>query len=404
MRRLSRRALFRASGLGLGSMLAGCLDIGGTPRWSMFRGRANNGAGTRLDPGGDLGIGWAQPAEDLFAVEGTVTALSSPVADDRTAYIVASLELDNGDIGLGVAALSPTSGALAWQRTLTLGHGIDPGPALPPFRAPDLLFALGGDRGVSLHPEGGSSDLEVPLPWTPSTAPGGDRFLVALGGTRLGVIDLEESRNLRWNADTLGDGTQPDNPPTVLDDRVIVPIGPELLAFRRGDGEPLWSDRLPGGNPVTAAPPLVDGFHLHLRLRTDGGPDELFALERSDRSVRWQTSLEHESNDIVPMGAYRPGQLYYPDGTDMIAVHVGNGELAWRRSVGVETRYPTVGGDHLYALGDGEVVVIDRTTGALESTVALPGPTPPGPVEAVPREETLLVSRGDRILGLRSTS
>lgn len=400
MTALGRRRFLGLCGLAIGAGAAGCFGLGEPRPWAMFRAEANNAAGTRSDPGADLAVGWSRPGPELFEVDGPIGGLSSPVADGARAYVAAAIDPDGDDPGLGVAAVDVEDGSVVWSRTVGLPTGTDV-TSLPPILSPDLVFAIGGDRGVALERDTGRSNLEVALPWAPSTAPGGDHHLVALAGATVGVVELEETRDLRW-ADE-GTATEAHNPPTVLDDRLLFARGDVLHAVRRGDGERLWSLRPPGGDPAAVAPPLVDGFHLHLRIRHGTGPDELVGLSRSERAVEWRRSVESRSTGPLPMAAYRPGLLYVPDGTDLLAVHVGNGATAWRTAVDVPTPYPTVGGEHLYALGGDSLVVLAREGGELRSSIALPGTAPDGPVEAVPLEGALLVSRGDRLLGLTSS-
>lgn len=394
---LGRRRLLRAGALGLGVGLAGCLGLGSPTRWPMFRAQGNNEAGTRAQPGGTLEIGWDRPLGDAFDLPAAAVEPSSAVADEDRAYLTVRLDGET-QTGTGVLAVDLEDGGVAWRRRLD--H--DPGGAPlvhPPVVAEEFVFVVAGNRAAVFERESGATHLEFALPWVPTTAPGGDRYLVALGGSLVAMADLEETEDVRWDRSDAGETVHPINPLTVLEDRMYVPVADRLLTLRRGDGEPLGERGLPR-NGVRTAPPLVDGFFLHLRVAHAEGPDELVAWRRDDRSVEWHEPLSASSGDVMTTNAIRGGQLYVPEAGDLTAVHVASGERDWTRSVDVTPRHPTLGGEVVYLLDGDTLVTLDRGDGAVHDRLTLPGETPAGPVEPVPRNEALLVSRGDRLLGL----
>ncbi|MFP4628211.1 MAG: PQQ-binding-like beta-propeller repeat protein [Halobacteriales archaeon] len=395
---LGRRTVLRAGAAGIGLGLAGCLGLGESPRWPSFRNGGSNAGGTRAAPGGDLAVGWERDLASTFEVPAQAVTASSSVADEARAYVAARLEAE-GATGTGVLAFDPADGSVDWRRQLE--HDLPEARPLvhPPIVAEEFVFVVAGDRGVAFDRETGRTHLEFDLPWVPTTAPGGDRYLIALGGDLVSLVDLEETEGVRW--DRAGDGSRidPISPITVIEDRMYVPVGGRLMTLRRGDGITLREDALPRDG-TAAAPPQVDGLFLHLRVTRADGADELVAWRRDNRAVEWHEPLSAASDGAVTTDVLHGGKRYVPDGSDLVALFVGSGERDWRRDVGVHARYPTVGGESVYLLGDDQLVVVDRQDGAVRGEVDLPGSPAPTPVEAVPRAQALLVTRDDRLLGL----
>lgn len=381
--------------------LAGCVDLANASRWSMFRGEGNNHASTRESPNGASTLSWELPLEDLPEVEGGTVLPSSPVADDETAYIAVRMhtEGDETDV-LGLLAIDLFTGSLRWSRFVDHDH---PDPASivpPPVIADELVTVIGATQAYVFDREEGHSRFDFTLPWVPETVPGADRFLIAMGGRGIAMADLEEDQAIRWDYSTVDHEVQPINPPTVIDDRLYVPLGDELIAMRRGDGIRLWQERVPLDDGVLTAPPLVDGYHLHLRVRTEDGTDELVALSRGDRSIRWQEPLGPASTHPIGMPAYSGGRLLATTDDELIAVFVGNGDRDWTLPIDIDAPYPTVGRDNVFLLGEQELVTVDRREGEERNRVALPGTPPTTPTEPVPRDAVTVVTRGDRILAI----
>lgn len=398
MVRIGRRAVVRTGAVAVGLGLAGCLDLGEPPRWPSFRNAGSNAAGTRAAPGATLEVGWERDLGSTFEVPGDALITSSPVADESQAYVAARLAAEEAT-GTGVLAFDPTDGSVRWRRQLE--HDLPPedAPVHPPLVAEEYVFVVAGDRGVAFDRETGATHLEFDLPWVPTTAPGGDRYLIALGGDVVALADLEETEGVRWDRAGEGAPIDPVNPVTVLEDRLYVPTRGRMLTLRRGDGIVLREDDLPRDG-VAAASPQVDGLFLHLRVARDGGDDQLVAWRRDNRDIEWYEPLSTASEGAVITNAVHGGKLYAPEGSELAAVFVGSGERDWTRSVGVRARHPTVGGEVVYLLGEDTLVTVDRRDGSVLAEHALPGQPAPAPVEAVPREAALLVSRRDRILGL----
>lgn len=394
----SRRAVLRGGALGAIAGVAGCLELGSTPRWPTFRSEGNNRASTRLDPGGELAIAWTVDLRDaLGGYDGELLA-SSPVADESTAYV--ACRLAGASMGTGLVAVDVDTAEVRWSRRIE--HDLTGRERLvpPPVVADELVTVLGSTRGFTLDRSDGRTRFEFGLPWVPTTAPGADRFLIALGGPAIAMIDLEEDRGVRWTYPLFEDEVQPHNPPTVLDDRLYVPIGRELMSMRRGDGVVLWREPLPDGAAVAGAPPLVDGYHFHQRLRTETGTDQLVALGRADREYRWSVDLGTATGERLDMLAYRSGQLVAAVEGELTTVFVGSGDRAWSVPTDVEGRYPTVGGDTVFHLGDSTIETYDRRDGDRLGSLDLPGRPAPMPNEVVPREDIALISRATRLIGL----
>lgn len=400
MAAIGRRRLLQVGAAGVGLAVAGCLGLGEPTRWPMFRAQGNNEAGTRAQPGTALEVGWDLHFADAFDRPVSTMAPSSAVADEDLAYVAVRLGGETGT-GTGVLAIDVEDGTVEWRRQLA-HPPIDAAIVHPPVVAEEFLFVVAGDRGVVVERETGQSHLEFDLPWVPTTAPGGDRYLIALGGALVAMADLEESEEVRWDRTETEATIHPVNPITVLEDRMFVPVDERVVTLRRGDGEPLSEHPLPGAADRTA-PPLVDGFHLHLRVTRPNDTDELIAWRRDDRSIEWREPLDATSGDVVTTNAIRGGQLYVPEDGDLAAVHVASGERDWTQTVDVSPMYPTLGGEVVYLLDGDTLVTLDRNDGSIHDRHTLPGAPPIGPVEPVPRDGALLVTRHDRLLGLKDT-
>lgn len=398
----SRRAVMALAGASLGATIAGCLDAASSTRWSKFRAAGNNEASDRFDPGSDLDVGWSVQYTDALDVAGPVAG-SSTVASETMGYVAVRLgDPDADTTGTGVLAVDLSTGEPVWRRTLDHPYPTDAPFVHPPLLAEEYLLVVTGERAVVFDRETGLTALDITLPWVPQTAPGGDRYLVALGGDLVAMVDLEEARDVRWaRPDHADRSVVPITPLTVLDDRLYVPADNSLIAIRRGDGAILWDEPLPSSNAAFTTSPLVDGHHLHLRLRSTDGGDEHVALARGDRSVRWREPLGSVDTAATWQSAYRSGRLFATAGHALIGINVGSGDRAWEADIGLEAPYPTVGGSTVYALGGDTLAMVDTREGTVLGHVDLPGIPSSGPIEAVPREEVLLVGREDQLVGLQ---
>lgn len=399
----TRRDVLRG-GIGVAALgLAGCVDLADASRWSMFRGEGNNQASTRGSLETPLRIDWEYDLTGVVDIDTAEVHTSSPVADDVSAYVAFRMQPADGTVGgIGVAAIDLATGEERWSRFVEYDHPSPDAMVIPPVIADDLITLFGATHAYVFDREQGHSRFDFPLPWVPATTPGADRFLIALGGQGIAMVDLEEDQGVRWDYPPDPHEVHQTNPPTVLDDRLYVPLDDGLIAMRRGDGIRLWQEPIPREDAMFTAPPLVDGYHLHLRVRLEDGTDELIALERGDRSIRWDEPLGPSSTEVIGMPAYRAGRLFASTDEELIAVFVGNGERDWSTSIDVGAPYPTVGGDKVYLVGDSSLVVFDRHAGDELDRVDLPGSAPRNPSEAVPREDVVVVSRSDSIIGIAS--
>lgn len=399
---LRRRRFLAGTALAFGFGAAGCLDDARTTEWSMFRASGDNRASTREHPGEALEVGWSLDVDDIFQTDNTAVGLSSPVGETETCYVVARYTLGDDPI-TAVASIEVADGTINWVRESVSFDPIEMDELVqPPFLWDDYVFAIGGQEGLVLERETGETAFSIQLPWRPTTVAGGDRALVALAGAdEVAMVDLDEDEDVRWTLETPAGSAAPINPLTVLDDSIYVPEVGMLSQLRRSDGHQLWERPLDGS--AVATPPLVDGHSMHLRLADDNGDENLVALVRSDRSENWRRQLGPSHPDSErPLLAYRAGRLYLLHDGQLQSIQVGDGEVDVEGTVDIAAPYPTVGGDSVYLLGDEELVIVDRHSASVTHRLSLPGPAGVGPQEALPREEALIVSRGDRLLGLQS--
>lgn len=400
MEELSRRRFLGAGVAGLGLVAAGCVDAARRTEWPLFRAGGDNQASTREHPGSDLGVGWSVEADDLFDTDGAAAVLSSPVGDTETAYLNGRFETDGGAI-TAAASIDVASGAVNWTRQLVSPSPIDPDElAQPPVLWEELLLVLGGDHAVVLDRADGSTAFDISLPSRPRTVAGGDRALVAVGGDPVAMLDIDEDQDVRWTIDT-DDSITPVSPLTVLEDRIYLTLENRLLLLRRGDGEQLLEYPLSDAGGVTSTPPLVDGYHAHLRLRDETGTETLLTQYRDDRRENWRFEFGTTDTEVRSLLAYRGGRLYATHDGVLRSFHVGNGDLVFETPIGIEAPYPTVGGDDVYLLGRDELVIVDRHDGGDSNRITLPGPPGALPQEALPRSDALLITRGDRLIGLQ---
>lgn len=399
---LSRRRFLVATALGAGVGAAGCLDAARRTEWPMFRGGGDNRASTRETPGGDLEVGWERHVDDLFQTGDGPVLLSSATGDTETVYVTARFTLADDPV-IGTVALDVATGDELWtSQRVTLDPVGDDELAQPPILWDDHVFAMGGREGHLLEREEGLPAFDVELPWRPSTIAGGDRALVALAnGDEVAMVDLDEDEDVRWTRTTSAGEVVPINPLTVLEDSIYIPGEDALVQLRRSDGDDLWDGQIGADGHVASTPPLVDGNNLHLRLLPDDADQTLLALARSDRAEHWRDDLGDD--DPAPLLVYRAGRIYALDGDRVLSYQVGDGEVDVDGTVDVTAPYPTVGGDDLFLLGDDELVVLDRHNASETGRVSLPGETATSPVEALPRDDAVIVTRQDRILGLQPT-
>lgn len=404
MDRLGRRAFLIGTSMALGAGMAGCLEAAHRTEWTKFRGAGNNQASTREHPGHDLKVGWELNVAEHFGVEAEDVVVASPIGETETVYVTSRVDLTDSEdaIATGVVAIDVRDGSTQWSRLYEQPDPMPQALAYPPVIWDEYLLAIDGHTGTVFDRSNGRVAFEFDLPWVPTTLPGGDRALVALGGDLIAMIDLDEEQGVRWSRQEAGASVPPINPLTVLDDRVLVPVGGRMLTIRRGDGEPL-SDQIfvESDQPIMLTPPIVDGFYMHYRVRYGDGTEELHALTRSDRSRLWETTLRDGLGESPSMQAYRSGRLYVTDGPNLKSFRVGSGERDFDRSVGFHAPYPTVGGETVYLMGPDEIVAIDRRSGDELTRITLPGESSDLPQEALPRSDALVLARQDRVVGLQ---
>lgn len=400
---LNRRRFIAAGAAALGLGAAGCTEAARRTEWSGFRAAGDNRASTREHPGDGLELAWTVDLAERYAVPQEAVSLASPVGDTETVYVASRVDLTEteGVVATGLAAVDVATGSVAWAR---LFEQADPAPdplAHPAVVWDDLVLAVGGRTATVLERATGAGAFEISLPWHPTTVPGGDRALVALGGDLVAMLDLDEDRDVRWTLPPAGRRLVPVNPLTVLDGDVLIPVDDRIVALRRGDGEQIWELAFSPGAPAVTTPPLVDGQFLHLRVRTDDGTEALVAIRRGDRGEHWRRPLGAAASQRLQLPAYRGGRLYVLHAGHLRSIRAGDGTTDVEATVDVDAPYPTVGGDDVYLLGDDELVVVGRTDAEVRQRIALPGEPGATPQEAVPRAGTLVVSRRDRLLGLQ---
>ncbi len=404
MDRLGRREFLLGTSLAVGVGLAGCIEGAQRTEWTKFRASGDNQASTREHPGDTLEVGWEVDVANHFGVDPADVRVASPIGDTETMYLSSRIDMaaEQGIIATGVLAFDVADGTIQWSRLLEQSEPLDDALAYPPVMWDDLLLAIDGRQATVFERDSGQTAFEFDLPWVPTTLPGGDRALVALGGELVAMLDIDEAQDVRWTIDDQDEDVTPVNPLTVLDDRVFIPIGNRLRALRRGDGERLWEHTIAADDAtVRTTSPLVDGQHLHLRLRSEDGDEQLRALSRNDRTHQWEYSLGAPTTDTIELSAYRSGSLYATHERTLHAVEVDGGDLDYTQAVDVSAPYPTVGGDAVYLLGSDELVIVDRQAGDVLDRVTLPGEASDLPQEAVPREGALVLSRQSRVLGLQ---
>lgn len=397
---ITRRRFLAVAAVGTGLAAAGCVGAARTTEWPMFRAGGDNRASTREHPGDDLDIGWELPVEDLFQTDGGDVRLSSVTADSELAYVTGRFTLGEDPV-IATAAIDIAEGTPEWTSERVTLDPVEPDiPPHPPTLWEDYLLAIGGREGHVLERTEGFPAFEIQLPWRPTTIPGGDRALVAIANDdEVAMIDLDEDEDVRWTRTTPAGTIPPIDPMTVLADSIYISGEEAIVQLRRGDGELVWEAQLGDAGHVPATPPLVDGHSLHMRLREDD-ESTLVAIARNDRTENWRRALG-EVDDIDALPAYRAGRLYVAHNDQLESVQVGDGETDVSGAIDIDARYPTIGGDDLYVLSDDELVVVDRHDLTRNQRLSLPGQAAPPPQEAVPRDDALLVTRRDRILGLQ---
>lgn len=396
---LTRRRFITAGAAGAVMGVAGCIEGARETTWGMFRAAANNEASTRESPGAEVAVDWSVDLAEHLGVDADAITPSSPIADAETAYLSCRLEGPDGD-GTAAIAVDLADGTVRWHRTFERDWPSRATLVNPPTLWNDYLVVVDAGTVTVLNRADGRTWFDFGLPFVPGAIPGGEQHLLAIGGELVTVADLEEQRDVRW---TDGGATvSTDHPLTVIEDRLFVPLEDRIRTYRRGDGELVGTHQVPIDEPTHIAAPLVDGFHMHQRLRGGDGTEELVALQRSDLAQeRWRYTLGSTSAPSMAMHAISGSTVYATLGTEVVGIAVGNGDRILHTEVDVEAPYPTAGGDYLYLLGADALATVEGRAGDVEAVVDLPGEPAPRPQEAVPREEAVLVSRSDRLVGLR---
>ncbi len=399
---LSRRRFMATTGIGLTLGAAGCLEAARRTEWPAFRRAGDNSASTREHPGSELEVGWELDLHELFASEGATINVGSPIGDTDTVYLNGRFEYD-GDPITAVASVNVADGSVNWTRQTVTGSPIDADALTQPAVLWDeLILATGGQEAIALERDDGFTPFTIDLPWLPTTTAGGDRALVAFATDEaIAMLDLDEDQAVRWTHSFEAGQIPAISPLTVLEDSIYITIEDRLIRFRRGDGEQVHDIALLQGSSVESTPPLVDGYHLFVRLHHGDGVEELIARTRDDLEEKWRIELGNGAVDTRALPAYRSGRLYAAHGGTLIAVQVGNGDIPFETEVEIEAPYPTIGGDSVYLLGADDLVIVDRHAGDITDVVELPGEAGPSPQEALPRNDALIVVRQDRVLGLQ---
>ncbi|WP_435347092.1 PQQ-binding-like beta-propeller repeat protein [Haloarchaeobius sp. HRN-SO-5] len=377
----SRRELLGFVSAGVGITAAGCLTLeqptadGSWPRRTLTNG--HTGYATTDGPKTDLHTVWHRKRPDSFA------AIPSPVLDDGTLYLGYSQD-SRGDErgGAWVESFDAATGDSRWTTEL--------------FRTDESYYFYHSDSMV-VHE---------------------DRLFLQ---TRPGLTMLTTEGDVQWAFDNLyGDQQAPDVvTPVVTDDLVVTGTYDSQVEDDQDEvvygvdavtGEERWDVAVPewqtmwqltGADDVVYVPFLGEGL-VALDMATgterwrweapiDGTPtvvDDLLlvplehgnqektlvALDRSDRSLRWQVPIGHRWAEAGLSVAH--GRVYLATYFGLEARRLETGERVWRFGLDIDEQWqskrgeprffldntPVVSGDAVYTPG---VIERDRSYGYL---------------------------------------
>lgn len=266
-------------------------------------------------------------------------------------YAVRAYEPEDGSVPAAeIIALARSDGSERWRRTFDRGT-----QAPQPVVHDGTLYAFAGDDLVALSTADGTERWRRPLAWSQRHPVVADGAVVAFNrgvgeeagyaGRQLTVFDADDG-SVRWSEPFSAPATGGGPTPTVAGGAVYVTDGdsegqyglpPDDLPRRKvyardlADGSELWThtyetdamaDALAAGGTASVT---VAGDHLYYALAfADGyevvGPNaseedlarvqedlyrglNLFALDRRDGSVIWETKLGEQAQVFQPMAA-----------------------------------------------------------------------------------------------------
>jgi outer membrane protein assembly factor BamB len=195
-------------------------------------------------------------------------------------------------------------------------------------------------------------------------------------------------------------------PPLLADDLVIVrQVSGRVEARRRATGVVLWEREL--GISAATDPPVRAGHTVLVN-----GP-ELVALDLRTGSVRWSRA---SGVTLSTQAAASDGTTaYLPDVDAVFALDVATGDVRWRADLGGFASAPIIAGDLLLVnlralevlgapLRAGEIVAVERVTGAIRWRAPMPAPAgfaAPSAFGTVDAERGVFLSRDGVLRALR---
>jgi outer membrane protein assembly factor BamB len=195
-----------------------------------------------------------------------------------------------------------------------------------------------------------------------------------------GICGFTADGDRRWAYDPTNSELNP-GPLAVVRDRVFASRGTALFALDAKTGGERWVADLPAEtNRLT--PPAVDGDTVYVGGQHPGRPPTLWAVSRSDGSVRWQLPLGGEWLSAPVIGEDRIYAVATAGG--LFAVDTDAEAVAWDRSVDAPVGVPAVRDGAVVAETDDGVVCYDADGSrrwASTAAGALEGPHD-GPVVA----------------------
>ncbi|MCW5723572.1 MAG: PQQ-binding-like beta-propeller repeat protein [Maricaulaceae bacterium] len=273
------------------------------------------------------------------------------------------------------------SGALnrAWERSIGRGSGRDSRVTARPVVAEGRIFALDASGQITAMDAGSGS-----VAWTQRLRSENRRDRVAFGGglaydggriyvhsgyTFLVALDAQSGAEV-WRASAL---TPFYSAPTVIEGRVFVTTSDsEILAFDARTGDSLWAyQTISEPARIMSSPsPAVQG-EIVLAPFASG---EVVALRVQNGNPLWSDALTRAGaltaisaiNDIAGSPVVYDGHVYAVSHAGLLAaLDLRTGERVWTQSAGA-TQTPWVAGDWLYLVtSEGEVLCLDRRTGAI---------------------------------------
>jgi outer membrane protein assembly factor BamB len=151
-------------------------------------------------------------------------------------------------------------------------------------------------------------------------------------------------------------------------ERVYAPIQASgVRAFARSTGRLVWSEAAD-----TRWPPLVANGRLVIVL-----PNGIRAMQAETGNTVWDHSL---ADPVSALPLAHGALLFVPtEGSEVLALDVNDGRVAWRRPLGAVTRHPFAALESMIVatLVDGRVIALDAASGEPRWERSLPGTLSP---------------------------